>query len=719
METRQIHVKNLSTVTGIQQFEHEVQSIYFLGLEDFVGTIYLSMESDEYSNEAVPLTSNTFIIGQPMTIYNTTYTCQIYGVLDDGEKIQLSKRFRLIVDKSNTIQGESSEYPIDPNFKNSIIEFVNEQKSGLDTYTDDKKSEIEATGESVIESIPSDYSTLSNEVSDIRVGADGTTYPTAGDAVRGQIGDVKSQTSDLEQAVFDVSKNVYDPNTEWVNGTFSNGNLVEQTTGLNNAVEKDYIPVTANADWVISWKAVDINCTMYVEAYTSEDVWIANISRITMNAVTRYGTFTTPANCAYIRLRIYRSGANWQSIIPTEIQVELGTTPTEYEPKSKTSKFVAVDAELENLQEQIDQNPAIVQRRQVATNTNVLFPSVKGYLKDDGTFNTTTSGWQRSDYIPVEPNTFMYFHGITRFSYFGFFDANKTWIGGKNIETPVVSDNSYLISHQVPSNAYYMIVSFVDTDAPTAWGNYTPTIPTGKIIYANTDTLRAYKEYPTNPCDYEGLDACAFRKGLCIGDSLTGGGFNYSSGTNPWADGNVYSYPAQFEKMTGIPMTNEGHSGRTTVQWWEHYGTGGDTAIYFSGYDFAIIHLGVNDVSYSVPTEDTRTAYQNIINALKTANTGIKIFVCTIIPAYAIDGITTYDTINTMIKSFAEQENVYCCDLTRYGHTYKNSEYTAGHLTAYGYWRMAKDLISYIGYIMREKPADFRFIQYIGTDMSY
>ena len=153
METRQIHVRDLSTVTGIQQFEHEVQSIYFLGLEDFVGTIYLSMESDKYSNEAVPLTSNTFIIGQPMTIYNTTYTCQIYGVLNNGEKIQLSKRFRLIVDKSNDIQGDSEEYPVDPNFTNGIIEFMDEQK-------EQAKSEIEATGEAVKTSIPSDYTAL-------------------------------------------------------------------------------------------------------------------------------------------------------------------------------------------------------------------------------------------------------------------------------------------------------------------------------------------------------------------------------------------------------------------------------------------------------------------------------------------------------------------------------------------------------------------------------
>lgn len=189
METRKIHVKDLSTVTGIQQYEHAVQSIFFLGLEDFEGEIYLSMESDDYSN-AVPLAGNTFVIGQPMTKYNTTYTCQIYGILNSGEKIQLSKRFRLMVDKSNDIESESSDYPVDPNFKSNIDAYFDEKYTELDTFTDTQKSEIESTGQSVIASIPSDYSALVDELTDIRVGADGTIYPTAGDAVRGQIGDL-------------------------------------------------------------------------------------------------------------------------------------------------------------------------------------------------------------------------------------------------------------------------------------------------------------------------------------------------------------------------------------------------------------------------------------------------------------------------------------------------------------------------------------------------
>ncbi len=124
METRQIHVRDLSTVTGIQQYEHDIQSIYFLGLEDFEGTIYISIESEEYSDEEILLNDYTFVIGQPMTEFNTTYTCQIYGMLNDGEKIKLSKRFRLIVDKSNNITGKAS--PVEGDTFSYIADFDEE-----------------------------------------------------------------------------------------------------------------------------------------------------------------------------------------------------------------------------------------------------------------------------------------------------------------------------------------------------------------------------------------------------------------------------------------------------------------------------------------------------------------------------------------------------------------------------------------------------------------
>lgn len=545
------------------------------------------------------------------------------------------------------------------------------------------------------------------------------------------VGELKSALSqdeslieDLNSAVYNPSKNIYKSSIVWENATFVDGVYTPKTTGRNDAAEAEYIPVSASENYVISWKAKDLTCRLYACGYNAsyEPLNGYVINNATMNVVTRYATFTTPANCAYIRLRIYRSNDSdaWNTFVPEELQIEKGTEPTEYTPYEVTSKIAILEDSVEDMQEEIENNPAVTQRHEVASDKNLLDSLIVGYVKDDGSFSTMSS-WRRSDYIPVTPGTYMYFYNISPYNFFYFYDQSKSPLGGKaTYGVPVTLHNAMLVVFTVPANAAYMIVSLEDTKAETCWGNYTPTIPTGEIIYANTNTLRTYAEFPSNPCDYSGMDVCTFRKGICIGDSITGGGFNYSSGTNPWRDGNIYSYPSQFSKMTGVEMTNEGHSGLTSVQWWATYGTGGEHEVDFSGHDFAIIHLGINDVSYAVDIEDTETAYQNIIDALKAANEGIKIFVCTIIPAYAdAENLTPYAAVNALVKSFASQENVYCCDLTTYGHEYTVSQYTAGHLTAYGYWRMAKDLIGYIGYIMQSIPDEFRFIQFIGTDMEY
>ena len=539
--------------------------------------------------------------------------------------------------------------------------------------------------------------------------------------IENDVSNLKTDLDDVNVALFNSGSNMW--NLQFSNANISNGAYVPLTSGITNAATEGYLSVEPSTSYCMSFVPTEKYVTIYVYEYDESKTYISELTSFQAysTAARNSAIITTRASGHYLRFKAYRNNEPWNNVVPSNIQFEEGTSPTEYHPYGyKTSKLIPIDEELISLQSQINNNPALTQRKLVGSEVNLLETLIAGYLKNDGTFDTTTSGWYRSDYIPVIPGTFIWFYNINPWSYFGFFNSAKEWIGGRDIETPVGTNSNMLMTHQIPNGASYMIVSLEDTRASTCWGNYTPTIPTGKLIYANKETLRSYGDFPENPCDYIGMDACVFRKGLCIGDSITGGGFNYSSGTNPWSDGNVYSYPNQFAKMTGVTMVNEGHSGKSTVQWWNTYGTGGDSEIDFSGYDFAIIHLGINDVSQGTSIADTTTAYTNIINALKTANEGIKIFACTIIPAYAIPITSSYDAVNNMIKTLAStMENVYLCDLTEYGHEYINSQYSAGHLTAYGYWRLAKDLIGYIGYIMQKNPEDFRFIQFIGTDMEY
>lgn len=210
-------------------------------------------------------------------------------------------------------------------------------------------------------------------------------------------------------------------------------------------------------------------------------------------------------------------------------------------------------------------------------------------------------------------------------------------------------------------------------------------------------------------------DFTVFSRCACIGDSLIEGTFNYRIGESKkshYINYSEYSCPTYLEKMTGVTCVNLGVGGATSAEWYAKYENAD-----LSGYDVAIIQLGVNDISrYGGWTDTSITAFSNIVDKLKEENLGIKVFVSTIIPAtaYASD---TADEVFAGIRQWVtdrEDDDVYLVDLAVYGHVGDEAAYNAGHLSAYGYWRLAKDWKNQIGYIMQSNQDDFRLIQFIG-----
>ena len=349
-----------------------------------------------------------------------------------------------------------------------------------------------------------------------------------------------------------------------------------------------------------------------------------------------------------------------------------------------------------------------------------------GYINSSGTVTPYSTLWC-TGYCEVEQGK-LYFKGFLLSQYYAFYDENKNVVA--TYETLTAKKyTSYIYELDVPENAKYFRCTTVTSNPVTAtdhffWISNSADMPyeEDENTFANT---RPYTLNPENPCDYSELSVGVFNKCACIGDSLTYGGFNLDGGasygetTSSQALADKYSYPTQFKKITGVEVDNLGTSGVTSVSWYEQYKNHD-----FASYDMAIIHLGVNDSAFSVSDDDTKTALTNIINMLKSSVKNIKIYLCTIVPAYANKEYSGYSHKSELIRTFYAENyendsDVVLLDMEKYSHARRYTSYTAGHLSALGYYRFAKDLASYISWHIDNNLRDYRFIQFIGNDGVY
>ena len=348
-----------------------------------------------------------------------------------------------------------------------------------------------------------------------------------------------------------------------------------------------------------------------------------------------------------------------------------------------------------------------------------------GYIKADGTVQPYSTLWC-TGFCEVEQGK-VYVKGFLLSQYFAFYDKNKKVVktyedGAMQQYTPQI----YCID--VPVNAKYFRCT-AGEDPRAATNNFffvsnNAELPE-KEDKLSFDGTFPYNVSPSNPCDYAELTVGVFNKCVFIGDSLTYGTFNmddgasYGSVTSPQELADKFSYPSQFKKITGIDIINLGVAGETSVSWYNSH-----LDYNYSGCDMAIIHLGVNDAAFKVSDTDTKAALVNITNSLKSSVKNIKIFLCTIIPAYSNVEQAGYEQKSEVIRElynekYKEDINVILLDLEKYGHTKAYTSYTSGHLSALGYYVLARDIARYISWHIDNNLRDYRFIQFIGNDGLY
>ena len=234
-----------------------------------------------------------------------------------------------------------------------------------------------------------------------------------------------------------------------------------------------------------------------------------------------------------------------------------------------------------------------------------------------------------------------------------------------------------------------------------------------------------------------------FRKIAFIGDSLSSGEFETrdADGKPGYHDLFEYSWGQYIARKNGLTAYNFSRGGMTAKEYIEAFAQARgfwDPALAAQAY---VIALGVNDIfnrgmeigdASDVDTKYYRNNkptfigyYASIISRYKEIAPDAKFFLVSF-PKSGGDAMRDEKAklVIAQLYRLAELfENTYVIDLYRYGPVYdaefRQRFYLYGHMNPDGYLFTAEIIDSYIDYIVRHNPDDFRTVAFINSGIRY
>lgn len=232
-----------------------------------------------------------------------------------------------------------------------------------------------------------------------------------------------------------------------------------------------------------------------------------------------------------------------------------------------------------------------------------------------------------------------------------------------------------------------------------------------------------------------------FRTMVFIGDSLSSGEFETvdNNGNRGYHDLYEYSWGQYIARSNGLTAYNFSRGGMTAKWYLESFAEENGFWDKDKACQAYVIALGVNDIcnqNMQIGKAEDITAtefagerpfisyYAEIIRKYKEISPDAKFFFVT----FPNDGIRANKALTEkMVKALYDLakhfDNSYVINLYEYGPVYDDSfrekYFLHGHMNPMGYIFTAKLIDSYIDYIIRTNPSDFKNVGFIGTDIKY
>ena len=542
-----------------------------------------------------------------------------------------------------------------------------------------------------------DYTGYAAETKDIRTGADGTVYGTAGEAVRKQIGNL---TEDLDGFAYNYIK-------EKGYVAYETGNVHE----LGEVENTGFLPIKKGM--IVKVKGI---------AFPSKDGRGLALYDTNKSFIEGY---QYNENDVY-KFEVKRDGYLNCTIVSDDITIIANQNGI-----SNAMLYIMQDVN-STLNSKL--NNIIIQNYSTAKQLEIV-DTQKGYaVKNNGL--KENAGWINSLKFLCEPYQKIFTDNANshqNYPWIVLFDENNNVVGSTDLNES--GGGEIIAPHNV---AYgwmncYQLISYANTQLYTEEINE-------NILPEKLKRLTDESNPLSNLLENGGYTNI-FKKISCIGDSLTEGVFEYTEGGEVKYAGKpqgleLYSYPTQLARMTGATVNNYGVGGATAKSWLETT----ECSNCFKNENKAqayIIALGTNDTDYSgnVDTDIDLKNYSNnadtfvgnyakIIQKCLELQPKAKVFVVTI-PKTRTDYHHAWTTGNSQIKSIAEKLGVYVLDVFTYSESHDNPDkykehfYTGGHRNAIGYKRTAVEYATYISWLIYNNPNDFKNTHFIEMDYEY